>query len=309
VEKRPLLLGVDAGGTRTTCAVTDLAGNTLGEGAAGPANCQSVGYAAAASSVLSAIAAALAHAGAGLSEVSAGCVGMAGAGRPDDQQAMRAALEPLKGIRLLVVDDARIALMGALDGAPGVVVIASTGSIAYGLGADGAVERAGGWGWMIGDDGSAYDLGRRALQSALAAHDGIGQPTLLGERICERWQLARIEEAIPRLNRMHEHAQEEVAALAPLVTALAEAGDAAAQALLQAAARSLAQLAVAVLHRLHFAEDEAPTVVLRGGLLEGSHALRAAVGGALREAWPRAVVATPRGTPLQGAIQLARAVA
>lgn len=307
--KRPLLLGVDAGGTKTVCAITDLAGNTLGEATAGPGNCQSLGYDSAAASVMSAVTGATTAAGVGLDSVVAGCIGMAGAGRPEDQEAMVAALKPLQRMRLQVVDDARIALAGALDAAPGVVIIAGTGSIAYGVGSDGVVARAGGWGWMIGDEGSGYEIGRRALQAALAVRDGVGPPTRLAERICNRWQLERIDEAIPRLHTMREDVQREIAALSQVVTVLAVEGDDVAQGLLDAAGRALGQLAFAVLNRLNFASGEPPQVVLLGGFLGSSKQVRAALAGVLGNSWPAAVLTEPHGTPVHGAIRLARAAA
>ncbi|HEY8346737.1 MAG TPA: BadF/BadG/BcrA/BcrD ATPase family protein [Symbiobacteriaceae bacterium] len=299
----PLVLGVDAGGTCTRCLVAVADGRVLGKGEAGPANCLAVGTATAAANVMAAAERALAAAGCSMVDVAAVCVGMAGAGRPEEQAAVKAALSFPPSARVEVVLDARIALAGALGGSPGAIVIAGTGSIAYGVDARGKICRAGGWGWLLGDEGSAYAIGRAALRAALADRDGTGPRTVLRERVCAAWGIRDPEEAIPRVYADVPGARGKLAALAPLVTAAAEEGDRVAGAILQEAGRDLARLAAAVLRRLKLARAPVAPV---GGVLTACRPLREAFAVALTDAFPGAQVTEPQGSPVEGALRLAR---
>ncbi|MDB4893831.1 MAG: hypothetical protein JWN15_93, partial [Firmicutes bacterium] len=164
-----IVLGIDGGGTKTRCLAADGAGCILGEGLAGPSNYQVLGMDGAVAAVMAAVAEALGVAGADLADVEAVCAGLAGVGRPEDHAVMTAALPFAAPVKLRVVPDAHIALAGALGGQPGAVVISGTGSIAYGIDAGGRTARAGGWGWLLGDEGSGSDIGKRAIMAALAA--------------------------------------------------------------------------------------------------------------------------------------------
>ncbi|HWI50698.1 MAG TPA: BadF/BadG/BcrA/BcrD ATPase family protein [Symbiobacteriaceae bacterium] len=300
-----LLVGIDGGGTKTRCLVADMAGRILGEGHAGPSNYQAVGQQAATAALRSAVDAALAAAGGSLADVTAACAGLAGVARPEDRPVMLEALAFLAPARVELVTDARIALEGALGGAPGVIVISGTGSIAMGRNAAGELFRAGGWGWILGDDGSGFDIGRRAIAGALAALDGMGPATSLGERICAAWGLERLNQVVPRVYGDVAQSRPAIAALVPLVVQVASEGDTVAAAILDGAGRELGRLACAVLAKMQMPNG---LVAVTGGVVTGVPAVRAALEEALAGLAPGARVIDGLVSPAEGALLMARAL-
>jgi N-acetylglucosamine kinase-like BadF-type ATPase len=298
-----IVLGIDGGGTKTRCLAADGAGRILGEGLAGPSNYQVLGTDGAVAAVMAAVAEALGVAGADLADVDAVCAGLAGVGRPEDHAVMTAALPFAGPVKLQVVPDARIALAGALGGKPGAVVISGTGSIAYGIDAGGRTARAGGWGWILGDEGSGYDIGKRAIMALLAAEDGTGPATALSAAICQAWGLERVEQVVPAVYGDLVAAKPRIASLVPVVIAAADAHDGVAAGLLAAAGRDLGGLAAAVLNRLALPD---PLVAVTGGVLSGCLAVRAAMAAALADLAPGARLVASAGSPAEGAVWLAR---
>lgn len=302
------LLGIDGGGTKTRCLVADLTGQILGEGLAGPSNYQVLGLKDAATNVRAAVQAALAAAGLTLADVAAACAGLAGVARPEDHLAMKEALSLLLPAQIDVVEDARIALEGALGGSPGVVVISGTGSIALGLSTAGELVRVGGWGWLLGDEGSGYDIGHRALNAALAALDGVGSPTSLGERIMQAWQLERLDQIVGRVYQNLPQARVDVAGLVPLVMAAAAEGDDVAATILVKAGRDLGRLAATVLERLALPPALPRRVAVTGGVVTNSDIVREAMGASLSERFPQAAIMDCLRTPAEGAVAMAKAL-
>lgn len=339
------LLGIDGGGTNTRCLVADLDGNVLGEGRSGPSNYQSVGQERATAHLKAAVEGALAAVGLTLADVvvagpargksgapvaghgstasaagaktgagagaakprlAAVCAGLAGVGRPEDQPVAREMLSFLGEVPLLAVSDARIAAAGALEGAPGVNLIAGTGSIAFGIRPDGEVVRAGGWGWILGDEGSGFSIGRAAIQAALGAQDGSVPPTALTAAICAAWELERIDQLIRKVYADPAASRIEIAGLAPLVVTAAEAGDQPAQAILTKAGTDLGGLAVTALRRLALPEAAPQIVALTGSVATRVQYVRAALQAHLAEHAPGAQLIDPRRGPGEGAILLAQ---
>jgi N-acetylglucosamine kinase-like BadF-type ATPase len=150
-------LGIDGGGTRTRAVLLDRAGNERASAIDGPSNYHTVGLEAAEASLREAIASALSQAGVEIGQVHRIGLGMAGVARPDDLVAVRAIVERIGPFRHVVLThDAEAALVGGAGQRYGVVLIAGTGAIAYGVNARGEARRADGWGPLLGDDGSAY---------------------------------------------------------------------------------------------------------------------------------------------------------
>lgn len=300
-----LYLGADGGGTQTTVWVSDSQGRVLGRGTAGPSNPVKVGLASAEREILLAGRRALAQAGRGA--LRAACLGLAGADRPEISQPLEAWLRKHLPARLhLVTTDAAIALeaaVGADSGAPGIVVIAGTGSIACARNAPGEILRCGGWGAVFGDEGSGYDLSRNAVRAALRAFDGRGPATKLGKALTRMLGLRSIIE-LPGLNAPSQ----QIAALAPAVIKTARAGDVVARQLVEDAGRDLADLALALVPRL--GRGKKPLrVVCAGGLFQASVALRRSFAHHLREHVPAAHISMLRREPVEGALALARRAA
>lgn len=246
-----LYLGIDGGQSGTTALIGDETGWILGEGHAGP--CNHVGAAERRGKFFSAVGESvrLAAEQAGVkAEFTAVCAGFSG-GSADKEDLTR---ELIRAERYLVTDDAHIALTGATAGDPGIIVIAGTGSIAYGRNAAGRTARAGGWGYVFGDEGGAFDIARQALRAILRHEEGWGQPTMLREFLLEA---SGCPSANALLHRCYtdEYPRERVATFAVQVDQAARAGDPVAGAIMDGAAQALSVLASAVRRQLFGDED------------------------------------------------------
>jgi N-acetylglucosamine kinase-like BadF-type ATPase len=227
---------------------------------------------------------------AGRARFRAACLGFSG-GPEDKEPVLR---EILDTQTLVVVTDALIALSGATGGEPGVVTIAGTGSIAFGRNAEGRTARAGGWGYLFGDEGGALDIVRQALRAALRYEEGWGPATALLPALLEAGGASDANELLHRFYTK-EYPRERIAALAPLVDRIAEQGDEAAAAVLRRAGSELAGIALAVWRSL-FAPGEKGLAAYVGGVF-GSRLVREAYAEALgMECWPA------RYGPAEGAL-------
>jgi len=299
----PCVLGVDGGGTHTVCVILDGAGREIGRGRGGPSNHQSVGAEAARVGLAEAVGAA--RLAAGDPPLAAACLGMAGLDRKEDLQILQdIAATVLPGLPVRIVNDAEIALAGGTGGRrQGVVVIAGTGSIAVGVDAKGRTARAGGWGHTLGDEGSGYDLGQRALNAATRAQDGRGPETSLVDKLSTAIGVPDLEALAHRVY-LENWAAPEVAALAPVVLEAAEEGDQVAQGIVDAAAHELALAAVVVIRGLEM-QGQVFEVVLSGGIFHGSARMVEAVRREVAAFASEADVHLPRNEPVLGAAWMA----
>lgn len=259
-----LFLGIDGGQSSTTALLGDSEGRVIGAGRGGPAN-----HAGAAegrerliSAVTSCLSDACRQAGISLSEVrfASACMGFSGG--PDDKREILAELLPAD--TLTVTNDAVIALSGATGGEPGIITIGGTGSIAFGRNAIGRTARAGGWGYIYGDEGGAFDIVKRAVRAALRHEEGWGPPTFLKDRLMAETGTASANAMMHKLYTA-EYPKPRVARLAPLVDATAKEGDTVAQEILHAAAQDLAFYTSAVRRRL-FTPHESVKIAYIGGV-------------------------------------------
>jgi N-acetylglucosamine kinase-like BadF-type ATPase len=297
-----VVLGLDAGGTRTLGWLADERGQIVAEARGPGANLQASGELEVEKVLHQVIDDAI---GDRHVRPSAICLGMAGVDRPRDAATVRGILSRIgHRARVLVVNDALIALEAGLPDAPGIVLIAGTGSIAYGRDGQGRAARAGGWGYVLGDEGSGYWLGRHALRAVVRAADGRGPATALAAQILAHYQVSKPDELVHEIyyGGMRPRA---IAALSREVQAAADAGDEVATSIIDQGARELAAAAIAVAHRLAFVS---PTVILSGGTLHGIARLRERVGARLAEELPGVTVRLLDVEPAQGAVRLARAL-
>ena len=297
------LLGIDAGGTRTVCQVADATGRVLAEARGPGANLQSAGELEVEKVLHQVIDQAQAAADAG--PPSALCLGMAGVDRPNDAAIVRSILARIgQRAHVLIVNDALIALEAGAPASPGIVVIAGTGSIAYGRDEQGHAARAGGWGYVLGDEGSGYWLGRQALRAVVRASDGRGPQTGLTGRILAHYRVSRPRDLVEQIY-VGGTRPSAIAALAREVEAAAADGDDLAAHILDVGARELADAATSVARRLDL---RACPVVLAGGTLLGGSRLRKGVTARLTETLPAASVRSLDVEPALGAVRLAQAV-
>jgi N-acetylglucosamine kinase-like BadF-type ATPase len=302
-----LLLGIDGGGTHTRAHLTDLQGDLLGAGAAGTSNPVVHGVAAAKNELEAAIAGAFAEAGISRARVAALCMGLGGAGRANEQQELVTWAQRELAERVRVVNDGQIVLAAGTPDNWGVAVIAGTGSLAWGQSPSGETARAGGWGYLIGDEGSGFDLARGALRAATRYADGRGDATALLDAILEFWNLSAPQELVGAVYRSgRTHAQ--LAVLAPLVVQLAEGGDTIALQLVRTAAEELARAAHAVSAALRLQARAFP-LALTGGVLLGSDFYRAQLLDALAQRGAHVAPVQSVHHPVLGAVRLARHLA
>lgn len=293
------VLAVDAG--RTTCRVA-----VVGDGGRVEARAEVPARGtlldpAGVEAVHAAITAAACRLGAGIAAVTRMCAGLSGvwsAAGAEEELASRLAAS-LGVEHVAITNDVATAHAGAHGLAPGVVLVAGTGSIALAVGPGGAVARADGWGHVLGDAGSGHWLGRTGLRAALAAHDGRGPATDLQERAAHRHGAL---EGLPELIARAEDPARTVAAFATDVVDAAVAGDEIATQLLDEAADHLAATVAAAAASTH--PDGGPVAVAAVGGLVGA-AMRPRLATAIRRRCPAAQLVPPAGDALAGAALIA----
>jgi N-acetylglucosamine kinase-like BadF-type ATPase len=298
------VLGIDAGGTKTVCQLADERAGLRIETRGPGATLQASGELAVEQVLREVIEPALRD-----PEVrpTAVCLGMAGVDRPLEADIVRGILSRLvPSAERLVVNDALVALEAGVGAGPGVVVLAGTGSIAYGRDQAGHAARAGGWGYVLGDEGSGYWLGRRALRAVVRAADRRGLPTSLTQRILDRYQVEREQDLVHQVYYGGSKPTT-IAALSGIVqAAAADDQDEVAHRILNDGATELATAALAVARRLGL---EACPFLLGGGVFPAVPLLASGVAVRVRAVLPRATVDVLAVEPACGAVRLAIALA
>jgi glucosamine kinase len=301
-----LVLGVDGGGTKTLATICDSSGQVLGVGRGGASNIDDVGLEQATVNIQQAVTAAQQQANLEPRPFDAAFLGLAGIVSTHDRELVRslAARLELTAPEYLGVDhDCRIALAGGLSGRAGIVLIAGTGSSCYGVNAAGGSWRAGGWGSLISDEGSAYFLGRESLVASVRSLDGRGPDTKLAAIMLEQLGVQQPDNLLHRiyvtgLSRL------EIAALAPLVLEVANNRDAVALEILERGCALLAECVKAVAKRLQL-EHDACEVVAVGGLYNASELLQQKLRQQILGFLPGAHITQPELSPVLGACLLA----
>ena len=299
-------LGIDGGGTKTTCAVGDES-RLLAAATAGPSNIVRVGEGKARESLHQCVRQACAAAGIAPEEVARTCIGGSGAAQPEFAEIVRTLLAEIVPSPIDVVGDMQIALEAAFDTGPGVVVIAGTGSIAYGRDGRGRTSRAGGWGFAIGDEGSAHWIGRKAVSTVLRAADqaeegvesGVG--SALAKDLFKAWGVASIADLARAANSIPPP---DFAALFPAIAV--SSSDLASQVLTDAGVE-LAEIAAVVVRRL-FAKDHSSVipVAMTGGVFRYAALVRQVFYNELRKVDARLELNPQVVEPVEGALRMAR---
>ena len=299
------VLGIDAGGSKTVALVADGNGHIVGEGRGGGANLQTEGELRVEKVLHEVIELAIQERH---EPPDAVCLGMAGVDRDSDGRVIREIMRRL-GFRqnTLIVNDALIALVAGAGASPGVVVISGTGSIAYGVSHRGLAARAGGWGPTLGDEGSGYWIGRRALEAVVRDADGRGPRTALTEKVLAFFSLARPDLLVSEIYHQ-PHGRRAIASLAPEVDRAREDGDLVAGEIMIDAADELAKAAASVITRLDMRGEQFP-ILLAGGMLKRSGWLVAEIEHRMAEVAPRSEVLPLTEEPVIGAVRLATAAA
>ncbi|HVA93265.1 MAG TPA: BadF/BadG/BcrA/BcrD ATPase family protein [Candidatus Dormibacteraeota bacterium] len=294
-------LGFDGGGTKTHCVVLDTDGAIIAEGHGGPANPLRSGYDAAFHSLSVAAAEALGTAHLHTADIKSVCAGLAGAGRRSVVRRMMVFLaHEFPHAVAQVTTDYEIALEAAAGNGPGIVLIAGTGSAAYGRNAAGETSHAGGYGPWIGDEGSAFDMGRRAVAAVARSRDHDGPVTLLAEMISSTLDCPDWDELMQRIIK---NPDDVFPRMFPAIVDAANFDDSTAKEILFAAAIGLGHLAMVVVRRLDLKGQEFPLVKC-GGVFGQSPVLDTLLDSVLASGALRAKISRLKISPAVGAARL-----
>jgi N-acetylglucosamine kinase-like BadF-type ATPase len=308
-----LFVAIDAGGTKTQCLIADET-RVLARASAGTVKLMRVSEAEATARLQGVLAEAAAAAGVSLGQVERTCFGLAGVSGPAVQAWARRTVSGVVAGELILCGDEEIALDAAFAGGEGILVIAGTGSNAIGRAAGGELFGAGGWGPVLGDEGSGYWIGLEAIRAALRAQDRIGVgggETGLLREIEREWGLGSAAELVAVANQRtfsDGTNPPDFAELAPVVARCAEKGDALAAGILERAGEELAELVSVVFHKMSGRAAPVPEigVAYTGSVLAQIAPVREAMAARLAVAIPGARVGGAAVDPLDGALWRAR---
>jgi len=303
-----LFLGIDGGQTATKSILADASGQVLGTGRGGPAIHLKDGATRehARRALYEAIHQVLQQAGLpDTTEITTAFLGFSGVSGPEAPAAKTycEVVQEHFAVRSIFIDhDAHTALAGAIPSMTGVIAIAGTGSIAFAMNASGASARAGGWGYLLGDPGSAYEIGRQALAAIARAHDGAGPATTLSSLLLEALAIQDASEITQAVYRAASP-KLRIASVCPTVATAAASGDTVALGIFEEAGCGLGSMACAAARKL--TPPPSLTFSGTGGVSEAGELLWRPYRGFVLTEYPQAEVVTPAFPPLVGALVLA----
>jgi N-acetylglucosamine kinase-like BadF-type ATPase len=304
---RGYVLGIDGGGTKTLGILADLEGKVLSTALRRASNPQIEGFRSAARIVLDVVRECCSKAKCTPKQLRCIVVGLAGAGREGDRRRVLKEIRaearrkkfPLK--YLLVESDVRFALEGALAGKSGLLLISGTGSIAMAKDSRGDILRVGGWGRAIGDEGSGYSIGRRALAAVAKYIDGRGEPTMLTRLVARKFGFRNSQAIITKVYQKNF----DLAQIAPVVLYAADKGDRVSKRIVENAVDELADHVKTLLKKILNRPPRRTTrfpIVLMGGLLSRQNYLVRLLNKRLKALSPRIRIQRPRFLPAYGAV-------
>ena len=298
-------IGIDGGGTKTNCIIADENLNIIAESTGEASNFLLLGTETVCVNLLLLIDECLTAAGLNYDDIAATVLGTTGAGRKNDAQKLEAAFikycagKVVELKNFTVESDARIALEGAFSGMPGCILIAGTGFIIFGKDASGKIHRAGGYGRLIGDEGSGYSIARKGLAAAAREFDGRGGKTILTGSLAEHFSISSPEELISAVYRNNFN----IPSVAPLVLAAAKENDPACMRILDEESDEL------VLHITTMAEklNERPlNVSFIGGLLSEKNVYSEMLQRKIKDSPQDIIIKNPDRQPAAGAAIMAK---
>jgi N-acetylglucosamine kinase-like BadF-type ATPase len=293
------LLGIDGGATKTLAAVLDLERRAIHLAHAGPSNEDAVGARAAVGALLDVAEEAMQRAGIAAEQLAAAVLAVAGTDTDATVRHVRAVHEDW-----IVVNDVVGAWAAATGAQPGIGAISGTGSNVFGVGPDGRAWRVGGWGHLLGDEGSGYWLGVESIRAALRDRDASGPQTALSEAVVEFFGAPSVE-ALASLVYSKPLGKSEIAAFTVETCRLAEQGDAVARELYRRGAEQLAGQVAVVARETGLAQAPSFPLGLIGSVFKAGPLFAEPLAAAVRESAPGAQVAIVEMAPVGGSLQLA----
>jgi N-acetylglucosamine kinase-like BadF-type ATPase len=305
MSRAAFVLGIDGGGTKSTGLIADPSGNVVSRQTSGATNPNVVGLERSIENLFELISLLCEDAGCAVSDIRSSVVGLAGARSTELKERIAADLAALfthegsKPLRVNIETDARIALEGAFDGGPGVVIIAGTGSVVIAKANNGEIISVGGWGRILGDEGSGYAIGREALRAITLMYDRRGEQTALKAIVEEKFGWTAREDLV---NAVYQE-NFDIASIAPIVMDAAINHDLTSQRILQnAAAQMVDQLRSVV---MHMGLLRKVPVCLCGGMLEESTVYSSVLQIKIMKSLPQVDIRKPVQSPVHGAVCMA----
>jgi N-acetylglucosamine kinase len=298
------VIGIDGGGTKTIAVLTDTQGNVVARQAAPASNFQVLSHEQFRNVIVTLIDALLEKSGIQRNQVAAAFLGIAGVGRDEDKSVAKSIIEQSQTVGNIAVDhDAVAALAGAFAGKPGIILIAGTGSICFGRTSDGKLIRSGGWGYLLGDEGSGYYIAQQGIIAALKDLDGRGEKTALRVLFEKHFQIESIDKVVSIIYQK-EFTRADMAALAPLVFAAAEQEDNVAVEIVIRAGIELGKMVNAVVAGMNL-RSEPIRLALEGSIFKHKKHLVSALENEIRKFNHRLEIVSPLFEPALGGAILA----
>jgi N-acetylglucosamine kinase-like BadF-type ATPase len=302
------LIGIDGGGTKTDCAIADLSGKIINEISGKPSNFLVIGVEEAVENLFALIEENLFALEGDFADVKQIVIGVAGAGREEDAKLLEKSFKDyadqerihFKGVKVL--SDAHIALEGAFPNSAGCILIAGTGSILFGKDEKGTIHRVGGFGRLIGDEGSGHSIGRKALNAVSKASDGRGEETLISELLDAKMKSGSSASII---NKVYNE-KLDVASVAKIVIEAAEEGDPIAEDILDEEADELVLHIRSLINKL---QTNNLNVAFSGSLIDNKNFYSDLLKNKIKSTLPNVKVVKPANPPVSGAILFAKRLA
>lgn len=299
------LIGIDGGGTKTDCAITDLSGKIIRQTAGKPSNFLIIGVEEAVENIFALIEENLFALEGDFSDVKQIVIGVAGAGRDEDAKLLEKGFMDyadqegihFKGVKVL--SDAHIALEGAFPNSAGCILIAGTGSILFGKDEHGTIHRVGGFGRLIGDEGSGYSIGRKALNAVSKASDGRGEETMISELLNSKMNHDTSKNIISKVYKE----KLDVASVAKIVIEAAEEGDPIAEDILDEEADELVLHIRSLINKIN---TNKLNVAFSGSLIDNINFYSELLKRKIKATLPNIKVVKPSSPPVSGAILFAK---
>jgi N-acetylglucosamine kinase-like BadF-type ATPase len=308
MPRKQLVIGMDGGATKTAALLSDLDGVVIAEETGGASNPQVVGPEQSADVIVNLVEKLCVKANCSTNQVLAVVAGLAGAGREGDKERVKAATlaEAKKqkvAVGIVTVEsDGRIALEGAFKGRPGIILIAGTGSFALAKDHKGGIHRAGGWGRVVGDEGSGFVIGRDGLNVVAKQIDGRGKATMLTKLVDQKLGLSNQEKIINGVYRENF----DVATVAPLVIEAAEAKDVECARILNKATFELSEHVRTLVNKIEASSRSRSKISLAfiGSLLSHNNIYQKILTQKITFSLPQVNVIAPEAPPAYGAVLL-----
>lgn len=302
------LIGIDGGGTKTDCAIADLSGKIINQVVGKPSNFLIIGVEEAVENIFALIEENLFALEGDFADVKQIVIGTAGAGREDDALLLEKGFKDyaaslgihFKGVKVL--SDAHIALEGAFPNSAGCILIAGTGSILFGKDEKGVIHRVGGFGRLIGDEGSGYSIGRKALNAVSKASDGRGEETLISELLNAKMNSGSTNGIIDKVY----NEKLDVASVAKIVIEAAEESDPIAEDILDEEADELVLHIRSLINKIHIDKLD---VAFSGSLIDNNNFYSDLLKQKIKSTLPKVKLVKPASSPVSGAIFFAKRLA